>query len=100
MAAWAFLGLVMVNEWLAAGVAGLIFVAGLVATLIGARRIGVSYDREEKVLELLAEEAMSAEELRASPGIDASWANVAIAALLDRGEILDKGGGVSKPNSQ
>ena len=92
MAAWAFLGLAMVNGLIAAAVASFLFLAGLVATLKGARQIGVTYDREEKVLELLAREAMTINALRSRIGIKESWVIGTVTRLRERGELLDRAG--------
>ena len=55
MAAWIFLALffTLKEPWIAGVVAAVVFVVGLMATLIGARRIGPKQEREEQILEFL-----------------------------------------------
>lgn len=55
MAAWIFLALFFTSKatWIAVVASGAVFVIGMVATLIGARRIGPKHEREDQVLEFL-----------------------------------------------
>lgn len=88
MAAWSFLGLVTVNSRSAAVVAGVVFLAGFVATLAGAWWIRRAYDHERRILDLLAVETLTAQGLRERTGEDVSWVDGAIHRLQARGEIL------------
>jgi len=91
MAAWVFLALVMVNGSIATAAATLVFLTGLIGTLKGSQRIGVAYDHEEKVLELLAQNPTSVDAFPLAPGFKDPWVPATIARLRERGEILADG---------
>jgi hypothetical protein len=100
MAAWVFLALSLKSELAALVVAGVVLVIGFVATLIGIRCLKRNDEREELVLEIVAErgQPMSVNEV-ARAARDKSerrprWVQAVVEQLIARGDLAKIAGPV------
>jgi hypothetical protein len=91
MAAWIFLAVFFTSKepWIAGLTAAAVFVVGLVATLVGARRIGPKYAPEDQVLEFLNSEPSTCGRLQQELGTDKDLLET-VSRLKKRGDIRER----------